>query len=188
MASRASRLAPLAGILLLLVAAGCERQPAPDGEQAATIPSDTVRLPAGELAKLPRYGVQRLACDTVRSHLESIGKAAATDTIEISLDGESLVIDPETVVMRRGDTITWTGEDLIWTAHFVRRSPLEGGRTIRGGHGSATPEQDAAPNGAVTSVVADGEENCGRYYFFVAGYDPAQPDDVYLADPPDWIY
>lgn len=184
MAFRAVRTAVAVSLCLALVV-GCK--PAPDGD--ATIPHDTVRLTAQELAKLPRYGVQRLDCGEVQAHLESIGQMAPTDTVEISRDADSLVITPRTVVAPRGDTLTWVSDSLVWTARFMEMSPLESGlRTLHGRGTSLAARQGQVPRGEVTSVVAGGEDACGRYYFLVAAYDPARPDTVYLADPDDWVY
>lgn len=188
MAFRAVRTA--AATLLLLLAVGCAPADAPDGEDgAARLPPDTVRLSARDLARLPWYGVQRLACREVEKHLKSAGYAAATDTVEISREGDSLAVDPTMVVMVRGDTIHWRSDSLVWVARFMDRSPFaDGALTVRGrGVAGKSARGQARPREAV-SVVRRDSAGCGRYYFFVAAYHPDRPGRVYLADPPGWEY
>lgn len=184
MAFRTARTAAVCTFFLLPVL-GCGT-----GEQdRATLPPDTARLSAQDLARLPWFGVQRLPCDTVHEHLQSTGDTSVTGTVEISREGDSLVLDPPVLVARLGDTIRWRSDSLVWVARFKDRSPFEGdARTVRGtGTALKSAEAQAAPGEAV-SVVADDEARCGRYYFFVAAYDPSQPDRVYVADPPGWAY
>lgn len=168
--------------LLLLLAAGCQPEPAADGD-AARLPADTVRLGPDQLARLPWYGVQHLPCDTVRRFLRSRGDTIPTDTIRIRVSRDSLEVVPSTVVVRRGDTLWWSAPDsIVWTARFMDDDPYEGGpvASAMGGRGTA--------GGATGRVISEGSETCGRYYFFVAAYHMGQPDRIHLLDPPKWVY
>lgn len=185
MAHRIPEARPLAALALVVLVAGCTTR---DGNgQAGTdtvtaLPDDTARLSARQLATLPRYGVQRLTCQEVGNHLRSTGDTAVTRSIEISLEGDSLVVDPTKAVVRLGDSVRWSSDSLVWVASFKEMTPFQ--RTsleVRG------PGPGKSPPRAVTTVVSDDEAACGRYYYVVAAYVAGQPDRVYVSDPPTWV-
>ena len=169
--------AALTGFLLLF--AGCqqgdgngERMTRAQMSAAPTLPDDSVALPPGQLARLPWYGAQGLDCEVVREYLTD---TIPTETVQITVKGDRLVIDPDTIVAPRGGRITWEApESLVWRVEFSERRisgdrppPLSGDRT--------------------TSVIPDEPSSCGRDYFFVVAYDTTR-NRLYLADPPRWVY
>lgn len=175
----------------LLLPLGCDGA----GERTAGteaydgLPDDTVTLSPEDLARLPWYGVQRLPCDTVDRYLADAGvDTATTGTIELSLDGDSLVADPHIGVAGLGDTIRIRSDSLVWVARFEEMSPFAGEtRTVRGSPAAGRSAQGLSASGESLLVVADDQAACGRYYFLVAAYHPDRPGNVHLADPPTWI-
>ena len=175
----------------LLLAPGCGETVEDTGgdEDDVGLPHDTVTLSADDLARLPWYGVQRLPCDTVTRYLTSSGiDTATTDTIRLSLSGDSLVATPHIAVAGTGDEIRIRSDSLVWVAHFKEMSPFTGNtRVARGGPAMTAATKTATATGGGQLTVASDSATCGRYYYSVAAYHPDRPDAVYVADPPMWI-
>ena len=190
MAFRDVRIAPvLTAALLLSVGCGGTVEDT-GGDDDVGLPHDTVTLSADDLARLPWYGVQRLPCDTVTQYLTRSGiDTATTDTIRLSLSGDSLVATPHMAVAGTGDEIRIRSDSLVWVAHFKEMSPFRGNTLVaRGGPAMAAgAEQAAAASGGSALTVASDSTTCGRYYYSVAAYHPRRADTVYVADPPVWI-
>lgn len=184
MAVRRQRIVALVACALLV--AGCQTS---EQETRTALPPDTATLSPEELDRLPRYGVQRVPCDTVDAYLaETDRDTATTRAVELRLDGDSLVVAPRTALAGLGDTIRIRSDSLVWVVEFLDDSPFTGGRrTVRAG--VASPQQQGSSYGGTARlVVRDDEAVCGRYYYSVAAYHPDRPGRVYLADPPTWIH
>lgn len=192
MAFRTVRTAAVAS-LVLTVAAGCAGTS--DGtsggtDTVAVLPDTTVQLSAEQLARLPLYGVRELPCDTVLEYLGIDADSAETPpqshTVEISLEGGELVIDPEVLHAGRGDTIVWVSDGARWTAEFKEMSPLRDGRPRVPGRAGGDPSGEPAVVPRAVSVVSNSAA-CGRYFYVLAAYHPDRPGDIYISDPPIWI-
>lgn len=183
MAFRAVRTAAVIAFLLLLTACGNDDGPVMDRTVSPADLSDT--LSAHQLAELPRYGVQHLDCEDVGTHVDSTANTTETDSIEISLQGDTLMVEPRKPVASLGDTITWHADSLVWVVRYQELTPFaDSAFRVRGSY--ATKAAQSARRTVRTAITAD-ENRCGRYYFLVAAYELGQPDVVYVADPPMWI-
>lgn len=180
--------AVLAVVLLLSVGCGGTTGDAGvDGDHVG-LPDDTVTLSADDLARLPWYGVQRLPCDTVTRYLtRSDVDTATTDTIGLSLSGDSLVADPHIGVAGLGDTIRIRSDSLVWVVRFKEMSPFTDGALVARGGPAMTAAKSTATAGGSALTVASDSATCGRYYYSVAAYHPRRADTVHVADPPMWI-
>ena len=175
--------------LLLPVGCGGTAEDTGEDEDYVGLPHDTVTLSADDLARLPWYGVQRLPCDTVTQYLTRSGiDTATTDTIRLSLSGDSLVATPHIAVAGTGDEIRIRSDSLVWVANFKEMSPFrDTTRVARGGPGMTAATETASATGGGELTVASDSTTCGRYYYSVAAYHPRRADTVYVADPPMWI-
>lgn len=183
MAFRAVRTAAVIAFLFLLTGCGNDDGPVMDRTVSSADLSDT--LSAHQLAELPRYGVQHLDCEDVGTHVDSTSSTIETDSIEIRLAGDSLVVDPQNPVANLADSITWHSDSLVWVVRFQELTPLaDSAFRVRGGY--ATQAAQAAPRAVRTAITTD-DNRCGRYYFLVAAYELGRPDEVYVADPPMWV-